>query len=171
MDREQKFLLGIKYVLDQMYQGWSDAAFDELCNPSSDYVGLTFENRSNASLLAQKWQITVNVLYKLIEAGWLVFNKEPDELVTLEDKQKYRKQYVIEKLAKNDPSKCEESSVSWFEYYDLTPVGEIFMKSCDDEDEEIADQKFIRKFIEYFEIKDLKEWIEKPVVQVSKVCD
>lgn len=167
MDREKNFLLGIKYVLDQMYQGWSDAAFNELCNPASDYVGLTFENRTNVSLLFQQWQITVNILYKLIEAEWLVFNKEPDELVTLEDKQKHRKQYVIEKLAKNDPSKCEQSSVSWFECYDLTHTGEAFMKLCDDEDEEIADQKFIHNFIKYFEIKNLKEWIETPVIQVK----
>lgn len=62
--------------------------------------------------------------------------------------------YIKERLAKfkSNPN-LDNNSYVWKSCQDSTNECSAFMDSCDDENVEMADKKFIHNSIEYFDIK------------------
>lgn len=167
LDKEKIFILSIKYTLEPLFEGWEGYDFSMFLQDAGDYLGISRQELDDAKTQVLCWQIAVNIIYHLMINNIIKFDKEPIEIDDFNenDKIKWRVNYIKRHLARFSPYGSELAV--WYSFNDLTTTGMAFMASCINDNDEINDQKFIRNFIDYFEIKNLKEWIECPIIQVS----
>lgn len=169
IEKEKEFILSIKNTLEFVYDGWESYYFTMFLQDAEDYLGVAGKKIENPKDQILCWQIAINIIYHLMVNNIMQFDREPNEIAQLNEKEKikWRVSQIQQYLASCNP--YEDVFAEWYSYHDLTSTGKIFMSSSVNANDEIDDERFLHNFIKYFEIRNLKEWIENPVIQVGNL--